>query len=111
MASPIENATEAVGQGFSGFDPQSPNDLIGFFDDLPHFFEELAASVSKLAGRDDLPLNAAVSDQMGELASALAGIRDQADDLRTTFRSAHEGDIDRTESPRPREEAWDVSNN
>lgn len=110
--SPIQAAAEAVTEGFSNWDPQNAGDLVGFFQQFPEFFDELARGVGALAAKagDELPLHPSVTEGIQEMASTLAGLHDHAEELNGHFRQAHERELERLDAPRPQEELWDVKN-
>jgi hypothetical protein len=113
MASPIQDAAEAVTAGFAGFHPENAAQLRGMFDDMPGFYEELASGVARLAEKFDseLPVDRRVAEGVREMVSALAGLADQAHELNGLFKQAHEPELRRLDEPRPQEELWDVRNN
>lgn len=112
MASPIAPITEQVRDGFAGYKPEAPEDMIEFFGQFPDFFEGGADALSALSARmrDEMPLHPALADKMSELAATMAGARDEAADMNRQFREAHASDIARAEEPRKNEAAWDVGN-
>lgn len=111
MASPIAPATEAVEEGFTGFDPENVADMRKFFADMPEFFRTLASSVNTLADKfgDDLPLDPQLADHVREMVGVIAGLGDHSEELASMFEKVHEPELNRVDSPRPGEEKFDVS--
>jgi len=112
MASPIAPATEAVEEGFNGFDPENVTDMREFFADMPEFFSTLATSVNTLADKfgDDLPLDPALADHVREMVGVIAGLADHSTELGSMFEKVHEPELSRVDDPRPGEEKFDVQN-
>lgn len=113
MISPIQQAAEAVTAGFANFNPENATDLMGMFEGLSPFFEELASLLDVLARKseDELPVHPTVNEGLREIVATLTGLRDHAEELNGIFREAHKTEIERIENPRPQEELWDVRNN
>ncbi len=111
--SPITAAAEAVTEGFANFDPHNAADLMGMFETMPDFFEELARALNVLAQKseDELPIHPATQEGIREIAAVLGGLHDQAGELNKLFRETHAKEIERIEEPRPQEQLWDVSTN
>ncbi|MCW2929881.1 MAG: hypothetical protein JWM19_843 [Actinomycetia bacterium] len=112
MASPIAPITEQMKDGFEGYKPESPGDMIDFFKEFPEFFEGAAEALTNLSSRmrDEMPLHPGLADKMSELAATMAGMRDEATDMHRQFTEVHAPDIRRAEEPRQNERAWDVGN-
>lgn len=111
--SPVTQAAEAVTAGFAGWEPQNADDLRGMFDDIPHLAEAVTTGISALAAKfeNDLPVDSKVADGVREMLGGLAGLQEQAEDLKATFEQAHATELGRIDNPRPAEEVWDTGRN
>lgn len=106
----MERLTELIREGFAGFHPENAADLRQMFDDIPEMFASLASGVSALAAKfgEELPVDPAIAEGVGELSTGLAALHDQGDRLKSVFEQAHEAELARIDSPRPNEELWDT---
>lgn len=108
----LEAVNDAVTQHLGGWQPEDGAEMARFFEqELPGFFENLGQNLATLGQRtsSDMPLDPAVGEHMGELASAAHAMAEVARELAGTFRTNHEVELRRLEQPRPAEEVWDRS--
>lgn len=109
---PLEQIDEAWAQ-LANFDPDNATEIRQFMSNLGHTFTEGAAQLGQLAQRwgDEQPLAAEVLQAVQQLASALAGAADVADEAHSQFLVSHEVELQRLDNPRAGEAAWDVTRN
>jgi hypothetical protein len=110
MASPLNNAAEAIREAFSHFKPEKPEDFEDFFKGLPEFLRDQAVALGALAQRadDEMPLNKPVVEELREVVALFSGMGDKADEMNSHFRNAHEVELERAHNPRIHEESWNV---
>lgn len=112
MSGHIDNATEALST-LGSWQPENATDINAFLERLPEVTESLGSAISSIADTlgSDNPVDVQVADKLREIASAIAGTSDLTAEAHSTFRSAHEDDLNRLENPRPGEELWDQQSN
>lgn len=110
--------TDAVVDAFAqlaNFDPENATEILELFDSLPGMFAEAAASLTAQVSRlsSEQPIQAAVTDVFSQVAAAMAGLSDLADDANSTLNTVHAEDIARMRGERGlnNEQAWDVGRN
>lgn len=108
---PIQSATEAIQQVIGGYHPENLMSAGQVFPDMKEFYEGLATSLNSLADTlgDESPLHEQLVESLREQASALAGLRDQAEEGEKQFQTLHEDDISRVENPRTGETMADYA--
>lgn len=113
MSSAIDAVTEAVHTHIGGFHPENVEDLRDFLDSLPGVFEGINEALTNMAGNfsDTLPLRQTVNEMLTELGSSIAGLADQAREIRPAYEREHEEELRRIDEPAPGEEFHDVSTN
>lgn len=103
--------TEAIQAEIGGFEPKHATEVEAFIAGLTEPFTEFSNALSIVAERlsSEFPIDAAVADQLRQLAGHVATCGDWAQEAHRVFRLVHEPDLERHENPRPREDAWDVT--
>lgn len=112
MSNPIEAVTEAFGQ-LGQFDPENATAMADFLANLGHMHTEMSSQFGALINQwqGEKPIDPSVLEAMQTLTTIYAGAADIADEVHSTFRSAHERDLARLEEPRAGEADWDTVNN
>lgn len=90
MASGIEAAKESISEQIAGFQPQSRDDVHQFFTGLPDLIRTLGQALGSAADNmADEHIHASVLDSLHELAAAIGGMADTADDTVSSHLSNH----------------------
>lgn len=107
----VEAASEAVKEHIGGYSPESMLELNRFLEEFPSFFEAQGEALSRLAESlsSDHPVHQAPTDVLRDLANAINGMGEFAQEAFGTWRQTHAEDLERLENPRPGEEEWDVT--
>jgi hypothetical protein len=112
MAGPLADAGEAVARALGSFQPENVQDFRDVFASLTDFFDIVAQGLNNMA--DHMDNEEAVSPAIGEgfreMVAGAGGLYAQAEELQSTFETAHADKLDRIDNPRPAEEMWDVAN-
>ena len=87
--------------------------LLHLAEQMPTVFTNIANAFVTVASRtnDEMPIGPETKDAFSEVAAAVQRIVDAAEQVAPTMRREHEADIERLESPRTNEQAWDVTAN
>lgn len=103
--------SEAIQNEIGGFEPQHATEVEAFIAGLSEPFAEFSNSLMIVAERlaSEFPIDAAVAEQLRQLAGHVATCGDWAQEAHRVFRLVHANDLERHENPRTREETWDVS--
>lgn len=109
-ANAVEPVVEAA-QQMGGWQPESAEDIIGFFDSLPQVTGAISQMWYTLADRagSEMPLDPAVAEHLREMGSATAALDQHAQAAGQILRQTHETEVKRIEEPRPAEQTWDVT--
>jgi hypothetical protein len=108
-----EHAAESFSESVGGYQmPDSKavpdvDDFLGSFGDM---FRTMGDSLTGLADSfaSDTPVDQAVAEYIREVAAGLTNMGEGGDEVHQTWREANAADIERHESPRPAEEAFNV---
>lgn len=108
----VNQASESLAQlGAHSF--ESLVEIKDFVEAIPEMLGTLAEAMNAVAQNleSDTPANAAVSDDIAQLAAQLHGLSSASQEISTILVTGNEADFDRIESPRPGEEMADYTRN
>ena len=103
--------TEAVSDAFSqisGFEAESATQVEQLITEQPEMFKAIGQHYMTLADRmvSEMPFEPAVADAVRDLGAAISAVGDVATQVHQTLRDVHEGDFQRIEHQRSREQIW-----
>lgn len=109
----ITAAADAILEHVGGFEPENALEIGGFLAGLDHLFTTLGSSLVHVAERfgGEHPIDASVVEMVQQMGTHALNLAEYGTTAHGLFRAAHETELGRLESPRVREEDWDVERN
>jgi len=104
---------DAIDEHITGWEPDNAIEIFGFLAGLEGLYSHLGMALSNAADKlgGDYPLDRTVVDHLHEMAAHTTTLGAWGSQTHHLARAAHEGELQRLESPRPREEVFDVDHN